>query len=154
MSRNKILKYGDFEYEVLNVSEVDNFVARRVKGESKVVFECVPTRPRLLGTKVEAVIVDEIPCGGYHGFGIEKVIFNCPATIVLWEDGTKTVVKCSDGDVYDEEKGLLLCIAKKAYGNNGRFNDVIRENMPTRKPIGGALKELGRLFKTAFVAHE
>lgn len=25
---------------------------------------------------------------------IKKVIFNDPATIVLWNDGTKTVVKC------------------------------------------------------------
>lgn len=24
-------------------------------------------------------------------FGIKKVIFNVPATIILWEDGTKTV---------------------------------------------------------------
>lgn len=27
--------------------------------------------------------------------GIERVIFNAPATIVYWDDGEKTVVKCS-----------------------------------------------------------
>ena len=38
-----------------------------------------------------------------HGCpGIKKVIFNDPATIVLWDDGTKTVVKCSEGDTYSE----------------------------------------------------
>lgn len=60
---------------------------------------------------------------------IEKVIFNYPATIVKWADGTKTVVKCQRDDCFDYEPrvGLLYCIAKKAYGNKGNFNDVINE---------------------------
>lgn len=54
---------------------------------------------------------------------IKKVIFNPPATIVLWEDGTKTVVKTQDDDefVYDPEKGLAMAIAKKALGNKGNY---------------------------------
>lgn len=47
---------------------------------------------------------------------IKKVIFNNPATIVYWSDNTKTVVKCSDGDIYDEEKGLAMAICKKMLG--------------------------------------
>lgn len=31
---------------------------------------------------------------------IKKVIFNDPATVVLWEDGAKTIVKSSDDDIY------------------------------------------------------
>ncbi len=58
---------------------------------------------------------------------IEKVIFNDPATIVFWKDGTKTVVKCQDGDEYSKEHGLALCIAKKALGNKGNFNNVFRK---------------------------
>lgn len=46
-------------------------------------------------------------------FGIRKVIFSCPATIVLWNDGTKTVVKSGDYDVFDPEKGLAMAIAKR-----------------------------------------
>lgn len=57
---------------------------------------------------------------------IKKVIFNEPATIVLWNDGTKTVVKCQEGDTYDKEKGLALCIAKKALGNKGNFNNEFK----------------------------
>lgn len=63
-------------------------------------------------------------------FEIKKVIFSDPATIVLWADGTKTVVKCREDDVYDEQTGLLLCMAKKMYGNDGKFNDVLRKWMP------------------------
>ena len=58
---------------------------------------------------------------------IKKVIFNDPATIVYWKDGTKTVVKCQDGDVYDKEKGLAMCVAKKFFGNKGNFNKVFNK---------------------------
>lgn len=57
---------------------------------------------------------------------IKKVIFNDPATIVLWDDGTKTVVKCQDGDEYSKEQGLALCIAKKCLGNKGNYNDIFK----------------------------
>lgn len=65
----------------------------------------------------------------------EKVIFNDPATIVFWNDGTKTVVKCQEGDIYDEQTGLLMCIAKKFFGNNGRFNDILREWVPEKESV-------------------
>lgn len=55
-----------------------------------------------------------------------QVIYNPPATIVLWADGTRTVVKCDPKDVYDPEKGLALCYMKKALGNTSRaLNDVL-----------------------------
>ena len=47
---------------------------------------------------------------------IKKVIFNDPATIVFWNDGTKTVVKCQENDTFDHEKGLAMCIAKRFIG--------------------------------------
>ena len=58
---------------------------------------------------------------------IKEVIFNKPATIVIWVDGSKTVVKCQDGEGFDKEKGLALCYMKKALGNRGNFNNIFRE---------------------------
>ena len=52
---------------------------------------------------------------------IQDVIFNDPATIVFWKDGTKTVVKAQDGEEYDPEKGLAMAISKKAMGNNRNY---------------------------------
>ena len=49
--------------------------------------------------------------------GIKNVIFNDPATIVFWNDGSKTVVKTQDGDEFDPEKGLAMAISKKVLGN-------------------------------------
>ena len=72
-----------------------------------------------------------------HGCpGIKKVIFNDPATIVLWDDGTKTVVKCSEGDTYSEWSGLAFCICKKLMGDE--FHKVFKHwcnRDDIRKPI-------------------
>lgn len=48
---------------------------------------------------------------------ITKVIYQRPATIVFWSDGTKTIAKCSPYDTYNTERGLLVCYAKKMMGS-------------------------------------
>lgn len=58
---------------------------------------------------------------------IKKVIFNDPATIVFWWDGTKTVVKCQDNDKYDKMTGLAMAISKKVFGNKGRYYDIFKK---------------------------
>ena len=60
---------------------------------------------------------------------IKKVIFNNPATIVFWSDGSKTVVK-SYLDDYDPEKGLAMAISKKALGNEGNYYNVFKKWLP------------------------
>ena len=60
---------------------------------------------------------------------ITKVIFNNPATIVLWSDGTKTVVKCDERDEFDPEKGLSMAICKKHFGG-GFYNDIFKKWIP------------------------
>lgn len=57
-------------------------------------------------------------------YRIEKVIFHDPATIVIWKDKSKTVVKCHN-ELYDREKGLAMCIAKKVLGD--KFHQTFRE---------------------------
>lgn len=59
------------------------------------------------------------------GVFIEKVIFNDPATIVLWSDGTKTVVKCRDGEIFDKHTGFAMCVVKKIYGPD--FHHIINK---------------------------
>ena len=67
---------------------------------------------------------------------IEKVIYNKPATIIKWDDGTKTVVKCDEHDIYDPEKGLLIAILKKFYGNKGSFyKDMVMPWLPEKEKV-------------------
>ena len=67
-----------------------------------------------------------------HDVLIKDVIFNGPATIVFWSDGTKTVVKASN-EPFDPEKGLAMAIAKKFFGNEGNYYDIFREWLPEKE---------------------
>lgn len=56
---------------------------------------------------------------------IKKVIYNGPATIILWNDRTKTVVKCKEGDSYSPEAGFALAVLKRLTGNG--FHKCLRK---------------------------
>ena len=48
---------------------------------------------------------------------IKEVIYNNPATIVLWSDNTKTTCRVdTNTDSYNPEFGLILCVLKKLAG--------------------------------------
>ena len=68
---------------------------------------------------------------------IKDVIFNEPATIILWADGTKTVVKCQEGENYDPEKGMAMAISKKALGNKGNYCEVFKKWLPEEEVNDG-----------------
>lgn len=68
---------------------------------------------------------------------IKNVIFNDPATIVFWNDGTKTVVKCGKNDTFDPEKGLGMAISKYFFDNAGYFNDVFKKWIPKKGESNG-----------------
>lgn len=58
---------------------------------------------------------------------IKNVIFNPPATIVFWTDGTKTVVKTQNNEPFDPEKGLAMAYFKKMHGNKGHYFEEIKK---------------------------
>lgn len=72
---------------------------------------------------------------------IKKVIFNNPCTIVLWADGTKTIVRSQDGDNFDTEKGLAMAISKKAFGNDGNYYDKLKEWLEKAEGNGNVSKQ-------------
>ncbi len=92
---------------------------------------------------------------------IKNVIFSGPATIVLWSDGTKTVVKCDEKDEFDPEKGLAMAICKKHFGG-GFYNDIFKKWIPeeteencidgqlTMEDIQEKFAEAARAFKAVF----
>ena len=59
-------------------------------------------------------------------FDIKDVIFNDPATIVLWADGTKRVVK-AENEPFDPEKGLAMAISKRALGDKYNYYDTFKK---------------------------
>lgn len=59
---------------------------------------------------------------------IKDVIFNNPATVIIWADGSKTVVKCQEDDCehMTPESGIAIAIMKKVFGNKGNYNNALR----------------------------
>lgn len=72
---------------------------------------------------------------GFYGrnrFDIKKVYFKDPVTVVLWEDGSKTIVRRDERDTYDPEKALAMAFAKKALGNKGNYYNVFKKWIPEK----------------------
>jgi len=55
---------------------------------------------------------------------IKRVIHNEPATVILWNDGTKTVVKAHN-EPFDPEKGFAMAVCKKLLGDS--YKKTFRE---------------------------
>lgn len=57
---------------------------------------------------------------------VDRIIFSPPATIVFWKDGTKTVVKCADGEPFSEYNGFAAALLKKVFGSNSAVKKIIQ----------------------------
>lgn len=78
---------------------------------------------------------------------IRKVIYNAPATIIMWEDGSKTVVKCSEDDVYDPMTGFLLCYLKHSLGNDSAaFHRFLKDFGPKPEQYNSADIDLQQAY--------
>ena len=63
----------------------------------------------------------------------KRIVYNNPATIVFWKDGTKTVVKCAEGETYSEYFGFLAALGKKIFGTNSEINRIVTKHIPKTK---------------------
>lgn len=63
-----------------------------------------------------------------------QIIFNNPATIVFWGDGTKTVVKCAPGTAFNKYAGFCAAVAKKIYVNNSAINRLVNDGLDQNPP--------------------
>lgn len=57
---------------------------------------------------------------------VKKIIFSGPKTIVLWSDGTKTIVSMSKDETnFDPEAAFCAAYTKKMFGSNSKIKRVI-----------------------------
>lgn len=54
-----------------------------------------------------------------------KIIYNCPATICYFPDGTKTVVKVAEDEEFIKEEGVMACIMKKLFKSRNQFKKLV-----------------------------
>lgn len=59
---------------------------------------------------------------------VKKIIFSGPKTIVLWSDGTKTIVSMSKDELrFDPEAAFCAAYTKKMFGTNSKIKRAIAE---------------------------
>lgn len=78
------------------------------------------------GEKYEIGTIQSPPISRRTNVAIDRIIYNEPATIVFWADGTKTVVKCMEGEPFDKYAGFCAALAKKIYGSTSRAKKTVR----------------------------
>ena len=123
------LNYKIFDIEVTISTKELNTITLRKKGERR---NEMPVERKSMNSNIYyASVTAKSVCAP----SIKKVIFNDPATIVFWSDGSKTVVKCQDGDIYDPEKGLAMAISKKALGNKGNYCNEFKKWLPEEEEV-------------------
>lgn len=120
--------YDDYGMCIGNATPVDISIECSSLGYSKMSVDCID--PHFASPR--STLVNQIREGltlaeNWRMKHIKKVIFHDPATIVFWMDGSKTVVKCQEGETYDPEKGLAMAISKKVAGNNGSYYKEFRK---------------------------
>ena len=82
---------------------------------------------------------------------ITRLVYSKPATIVFWNDGTKTVSKCHGDDKYNPETGLVLCMLKKMCGST-HIKNTIEAWLPEAefrkgKAVVQTIKEARKVYK-------
>lgn len=131
ISKDGICVRGDYKYDNKVYPEVRNqqqevFIASLVNAYNQ---KCAIENARPGSSKViKPIDISQNP------LKIKKVHFSGPVTVILWEDGTKTTVRCQEGDIFDPEKGLAMAIAKKALGNTCKWYDEFHKWADTYEP--------------------
>lgn len=88
---------------------------------------------------------------------IKKVHFSGNVTVVIFEDDSKVIVKCQDGETFDPEKGLAMAIAKRALGTNksgSNYYDIFKKWLPKTKNDVTKKIEANALKEEYFTEHE
>lgn len=69
-------------------------------------------------------------------FTPQRVLRHGIATIVFWQDGTKTVVKRHADEPDNEYTAFCAALAIKVFGSNSQIKSVLRHNTETVEPKG------------------
>lgn len=83
---------------------------------------------------------------------VKKIIFSGQKTIVLWSDGTKTIVSMSKDELrFDPEAAFCAAYTKKMFGSNSKIKRIIEQKSNfeeyTKATIENAETEFDKFMK-------
>lgn len=83
---------------------------------------------------------------------ITKILYNNPATVVFWSDGTTTKNVCPPDTLYNPDAGLAFCMLKKLMGGDNvakLFNDWELKDYKNDKNTYIKIKDVRKIHKDA-----
>lgn len=132
--------------------------------------------PSNLGIEYRHVIFDEADTkrrlnaqyGVASAYKPKKVIYDEAAgvTVVLWADGTKTIVRAAEDEEHDAYLGYCIALAKKMHGTNSalkrdlekvlvvKADKKLNTPMPTMKELANKVTEVMQKFNDAMTKGE
>lgn len=119
--------YGLSGYNEVYGTEIDRL-------NSGILRQCYLTT-KLCKPNTVACIKEETTMNRDIRSNIKDVIFSDRVTIILWKDGTKTMVRAGKREHYDPEKGFAMAVCKKMFGNKGNYYEVFKEYVPVTNYI-------------------
>lgn len=114
---------GLFGYRPMSINYPEYFLKLKEESQNKINLV-------LLREAIDRIKKEETTMNCDIRSNIKDVIFSYPATIILWKDGTKTIVKAGKDEKYDPEKGFAMAVCKKMFGNEGNYYEVFKEYVP------------------------
>lgn len=141
-------------YQVRNLydDEIDTEIIRSRIEKADLSYEKIVEEGKRLMNKINQEELRNVVCCGknlirnnsYYGMwpgnkytiAPKELIFQDEkTTIINWTDGTKTIVKCSDDDVFSPEAGVALCYMKKFITDNDseRFHRILKSLISVSK---------------------
>lgn len=79
----------------------------------------------------------------------KKIIFSGPKCIVLWHDGTKTIVSCSENDRWDEYAAYCAALAKKLYGTTSAVHRMVDKKSNAKEYKESRFIQFEKIFAEA-----
>lgn len=123
-SQNKISDIQDIlDYNIATVYDTVREATERTIYDQMVLYY-QPTEPYKLSFKEDKNMNCDIRSN------IKDVIFSDRVTVILWKDGTKTMVRAGKREHYDPEKGFAMAVCKKMFGNKGNYYEVFKKYVP------------------------
>lgn len=72
---------------------------------------------------------------------IKSVIFNGNKTIILWDDGTKTIATCGENDTFDPYAGFCAAVTKRVFGSTGKAKRLLKSVMKGLPKLPASARE-------------
>lgn len=102
--------YMDSTYCKMKTLELENYVNPKITIEPMDTIDDIKERAKI--------------CANL--FTVKRIHKNGPVTVVIWQDGSKTIVRRSKGTKDDPYTAFCAALAKKMYGSNSQINKMIK----------------------------